>query len=47
MFWNAVSRMELPGRGLRYSGNVAEFSGNSCKTDIFQERSQIKSYAKF
>ena len=26
-FWNSASRIKLTGRGFRYSGNVAEFSG--------------------
>ena len=42
LFWNTVSRMKLLGRGRRYSGNVAEFSGDFCKTDIFKERSLVK-----
>ena len=39
---NTVSRVKLLGRGLRYSGNVAEFSGDFCKTDVFKEQSLVK-----
>ena len=42
LFWNTVSRVKLLGRGRRYSGDVAEFSGDFCKTDIFKERSLVK-----
>ena len=33
LFWNSVSIMKLLGRGRRYSGNAAEFSGDFCNTD--------------
>ena len=39
---NTVSRVKLLGRGLRYSRNVAEFSGDFCKTDVFKEQSLVK-----
>ena len=28
LFWNAVSRMKLTGRGFKCSGDLAEFFGN-------------------
>ena len=53
LFWNAVSRMELPGRGLRHSGNVESlnFPGIFARLVFFksgvQSREKRRRYIEF